>query len=247
VATSLAIAVFSISDAGASTSRSRPFGSTTSPPARPAVLSSSVRSGCDRPSSSTLLETGKVRVYAMPKESASHPERHEPAIAGRPVFGCLQANGMPRLLDLPEVAGEKHAYWVEVDSQALAVTAPLVAYAYTEYYLDTHQTWIRVRNLRTGVIVRGCEAGGGLAPGRSPHISEIVLDSQGAVAWSAEGSEGRVVRACGAAGSRILDAGEGVDLGSLTLDHGVVSWVDEGSIREAALEQTPPEPPGRTR
>jgi hypothetical protein len=190
---------------------------------------------CDRPSSSTLLETGKVRVYAMPKESASHPEQREPAIAGRPVFGCLKTTGKSRLLDLPETGGEKHAYWVEVDPQVLAVSAPLVAYAYTQYYLDTHETWIRVRNLRTGTVLRSCDAGGDLAPGRLPHVARIVLGSDGTVAWSAEGDAGHVVWTCGPSGVHQLDTGEGVAVDSLSLENGVVSWVDEGSVREAPL------------
>jgi hypothetical protein len=149
--------------------------------------SSPARSKCDRPFSSTLVETSKVRVYAMPKESTSQPEHRDPAIGGRPVFGCLKTTGEPRLLDLPEVSGEKHAYWVEVHSSALAVSAPLVAYAYTQYYLDTHQTWIRVRNLRTGRVIRSCLVGGAIAPSTPPHVPDIVLGPGGAVGWNAEG------------------------------------------------------------
>lgn len=142
---------------------------------------------CDRPSSGTLLETGKVRVYALPAEPTAHPEHRNPAIAGRPVFGCLESTGRSRLLDLPELGGEKHAYWVEVDSHTLAVNGALVAYTYTQYYLDTHETWIRVRNLNTGAVIRSCLVGYGMAPSRSQRVTDIVLSSNGEVGWKAEG------------------------------------------------------------
>jgi hypothetical protein len=147
------------------------------------------RSPCDRPSSSKLLETGKVRVYALPEEPTGHPAHRNPTIAGRPVFGCLKATGRTLLLDLPEAGEEKRALWVEVDSQVLAANGPLVGYAYTEYYLDTHVTWVRVRDLRTGAVIRSCFVGGGMAPHRLPRVTDIVLSSSGAVGWDAEGEE----------------------------------------------------------
>lgn len=190
---------------------------------------------CDRPFTSTLLETGGVRIYATPKESMSQPEHREPAIAGRPVFACLKTSGETRLLDLPEESGAQHALWVEVDPEALAVRAPFVAYAFTEYYLDSHETWIRVRNLHTGADPRSCDAGGDIAPGRRPDIAKIVLGSNLAMAWTSTGFKGNVVRACGPAGTRLLDAGEGIDLESLALDNGVLSWTDEGTEHDARL------------
>ena len=147
------------------------------------------RSRCDRPLSTTLLETGRVRLYAMPKERTAHPEHRDPAIAGRPVFGCLKSTGSSRLLDLPALGTERHAYWVEVDSRTVATSGPLVAYSYTQYYLDTHETWIRVRNLNTNVVIRSCFVGSGMAPPRRPHVTDVVLSSNGEVGWSAEGEE----------------------------------------------------------
>lgn len=144
-------------------------------------------SRCDRPYSSTLLETGKVRIYAMPAEPEGEVEHRNPAFSGRPVFACLQATGRSRLLDLPEVGGEKHAYWVKVDERVFAVNAPLVAYAYSQYYLDTHQTWVRVRNLFTGKVIRTCLVGGAIAPRRGPQVTDIVLSPTGEVGWNAQG------------------------------------------------------------
>jgi hypothetical protein len=142
---------------------------------------------CDRPESSTLLETGKVRIYAMPAEDEEGAGHRDPAISGRPVFACLEATGKSRLLDLPEVAGEVHAYWVKVDERVFAVNAPLVAYAYSQFYLDTHRTWIRVRNLRTGKVIRTCLVGGAIAPKPGPKVTDIVLSSNGEVGWNAQG------------------------------------------------------------
>jgi hypothetical protein len=147
------------------------------------------RPRCNRPSSTTLLETAKVRLYAMPRESTAHPEHRDPEITGRPVFGCLRATGRSHLLDLPEIGGERRAYWVEVGPKTVAANGPLIAYAYTQYYFDTHETWIRVRNLNTGAITRSCWVGGGLAPGRRPHVTDIVLHSNGEVGWHTEGEE----------------------------------------------------------
>jgi hypothetical protein len=146
-----------------------------------------VGSRCDRRHSSTLLETGKVRIYAMPEEPEGHAEHRNPAISGRPVFACLEGTGRSRLLDLPEVGGEKHAYWVKVDERVFAVNAPLVAYSYSQYYLDTHQTWIRVRSLLTGKVIRTCLVGGAVAPRPGPRVTDIVLGSTGEVGWNAQG------------------------------------------------------------
>lgn len=156
-------------------------GSTRSPTA--------AASRCARPQSTTLLETGKVRLYAMPEDSTA--SGRDPSIAGRPVFGCLTGSGRSVALDRPEVQAGLHAYWVEVDPRALAANGPLIAYSFTEYYLDTHLTWVRVRNLRTGSFVRTCAAGGGMAPHRGTRVTDIVLHSDGEVAWNVEG-EGSV-------------------------------------------------------
>jgi hypothetical protein len=144
-------------------------------------------SRCDRSYSSTLLETGNVRIYAMAAEAGEDSKHTDPAISGRPVFACLEATDRSRLLDLPEVGGEKHAYWVKVDERVFAVNAPLVAYAYSQYYLDTHQTWIRVRDLRTGRVIRTCLVGGAIAPRPGPRVTDIVLGPSGEVGWNAQG------------------------------------------------------------
>lgn len=146
-----------------------------------------VRALCERPHTSTLLETGKVRIYATPAEPEGHAEHRNPAISGRLVFACLKASGKSRLLDLPEVGGEKHAYWVQVDERVFAVRAPLVAYVYSQYYLDTHQTWVRVRNLYTGRVLRSCLVGGAIAPKPGPRVTDIVLSPNGEVGWNAQG------------------------------------------------------------
>ncbi len=144
-------------------------------------------SRCDHRYSSTLLATGKVRIYAMPAEAEEDAEHRNPAISGRPVFACLEATGKSRLLNLPEVGGEIHAYWVKVDERVFAVNDPLVAYAYSQYHLDTHQTWIRVRNLLTGKVIRTCLVGGAIAPRPGPQVTDIVLSRGGEVGWNAQG------------------------------------------------------------
>jgi hypothetical protein len=144
---------------------------------------------CARPFSSTLFETGKVRIYALPTEPKGVAARRSPAIGGRPIFGCLKQTGRSRLLDFPEVRNDVGALWVEVGSQAFAAKGPLVAYAYTEYYLDTHTTWVFVRNLRTGAVERTCPVGGGRAPNPRPRVTHIVLRTNGEVSWDAEGEQ----------------------------------------------------------
>ena len=124
----------------------------------------------------------------MPKESEEDAQHREPSISGRPVFACLKARGRSRLLDLPEVEGEKPAYWVTVDERVFATNAPLVAYAYSQYYLDTHETWIRVRNLLTGRVIRTCPVGGAIAPKPGPRVTDIVLSANGEVGWNAQGA-----------------------------------------------------------
>lgn len=72
-----------------------------------------------------------------------------------------------------------------------------------------------------------------------PRVTKIVLNGKGSVARSAEDGPSatqRAVIACDSAGQRTLDSGEGVDLESLSLQHSAVSWLDNGSWREAWLE-----------
>jgi hypothetical protein len=152
----------------------------------------SAASRCDGRSGSTLLETGKVRIYALPEEPTARPAHRQPVIGGRPIFGCLEQTGRSLMLDLPEVGNGTRAFMVEVGSQALATKGPLVAYSYTEYYLDTHETWVRVRNLRTGAVIRTCRVGGGRAPNPQPRVTSIVLNSNGEVGWHAKGEDPRL-------------------------------------------------------
>jgi hypothetical protein len=139
---------------------------------------------CDRPSSSTLVETGKVRVFAMPPESLQSAGNGLTAIGGRPVFGCLKATGRAVLLNFPV---EGHPFWASVDDDPIAVDGPLVAYVFGQYYTDFHKTWIRVRNLNTGAFIRNCPIGGAMAPSTLPHVTDIVLGSDGDVEWKAQG------------------------------------------------------------
>jgi len=192
-------------------------------------------SACARPHTRTLLETTKVRVYALAAGSSSRTGHRETAISGPPVFGCLKVTGTSRLLDFPEADTKQIPYWVGVDRKAFAVSAPLLAYAYSQYGTDAHETWVRVRNLRTGEVVRTCAAGGDLAPGTLPRFGRIVLDSRAAVAWSAQTQEGNVVYDCDASGSTRLDRGDGVELESLSLERSVIHWTDAGEERQAAL------------
>lgn len=201
---------------------------------RSIATSTARHSYCEPPHSTTLLETRKVRIYAMPKDSVPLPDGH--SVAGRPVFGCLKNIGEARLLNAP---GEQEGYWFGVDEHALAIHAPLVAYAFTAYYLDSHATFVRVRNLNGNSTVRGCPAGRGLAPRRQPRVGGIVLNARASVAWSVEGGtfgNPFAVVACDSAGQHVLDSGEGIDLESLSLQNSVVSWLDDGSRREARLE-----------
>ena len=74
-----------------------------------------------------------------------------------------------------------------------------------------------------------------MAPGSLPVISRIVLDSHGAAAWSAEGQQGKVIWACDRAGPHQLDQGEGVELESLSLEAGVLHWLNGEREPEALL------------
>ncbi len=148
------------------------------------VGASSPAGRCGRSFSTTLVETGKVRIYAMAEGSVKHVR---PTIAGRPVFGCIKATGESRLLDLPEVPNEQRAMWVAVGDGVFGVSGQLVAYAYTRYYFDSHGTWSQVRSMRTGTIFRSCWVGVALAPKTEPQIEHISVSPSSKVWWSAEG------------------------------------------------------------
>ncbi|MDX6590229.1 MAG: hypothetical protein QOI84_1503 [Solirubrobacterales bacterium] len=179
-----------------------------------------------------------VRIFAMPKESVELPRDTSHAIFGRPIFACLKATGKSWLLNVP--ASKANAIWLGVDEDALAIHLPRVAYVFTDYYFDSHSTWIRVRDLRSGAITRSCPAGGALAPSRLPLISDLVLNGKGSVAWSVTGgrfpSGNAAVVACDSSGQRTLDSGEGIDLESVSIQNSVVTWLDNGTQREAWLE-----------
>lgn len=200
---------------------------------RSIAASATKHSHCKRPRSTTLRETRKVRIFAMPRESVTLPGGR--SIDGRPVFGCLKSIGEARLLNAP---GEQEGYGFGVDEHAFGVRAPMVAYVFIVGHFDSQSAFVRVRNLNTNVTVRGCPVGGGLSPG-TPRVAEIVMDSRGKVAWSVEGGtfgSPFAVVACDSTGQHVLDSGEGIDLESLALHGSVVRWLDGGSRREANLE-----------
>jgi hypothetical protein len=106
--------------------------------------------------------------------------------------------------------------------------------------VDTFRLSVRAINLRTGAPVE-CEAGGGSAVFKTATLVKRVLLSQtGAIVWGSKTTHrreelGRQIIVCTETGTEVLDEGQGIDLSSLKLRGGAVSWIDSGVRRTAVL------------
>jgi hypothetical protein len=154
------------------------------------------------------------------------------------VYGC--AYSTKRSYDLgpaPGQCGGGGGGCASVRHEVLA--GPMVAY---EQFAasNAHETadWkVLVRNLRTGAIVHREPTGTAVTPndiGAGPTV-EIVVKSDGAVAWTNTEELSYQVHAVDETGSRLLASGSDIDPHSLALAGSTLYWTQGGQPYSAPL------------
>jgi hypothetical protein len=109
---------------------------------------------------------------------------------------------------------------------------------------ETGATWVRIVNLRTGH--RRSRLTIDVNDGLGPHrfdLQELALSRYATLAWIADGyvvdnpptGYRETVRGHDASGTRVLDAGENVDMSSLGFRDRAVRWSHDGDPRQAQL------------
>jgi hypothetical protein len=174
-----------------------------------------------------LAHDRAVRVYT-PKT---------PPPAGGPVVACLTGRGS-RMTLLKTPAG-----FTSVGTVVLA--GPIVAYLESTHGIDSGSTSLIVADITTRHILREDTVGGYGDAGILGYerVTDLVLASDGAVAWIEEhgrGLEGPptalAVHVAGRTGApTILDEGPTIDPHSLTLSGRTLTWTDAGVRRSAQL------------
>ena len=181
----------------------------------------------------TLLEGRRERIYSVRGYEPPNTER---------IFGCLVWKGGISIFQLdrwPIHAPFCCGRWATVDTEALAIHAPWVAYAERFSGTDTSASTVAAMDLRQGETSY-CLVGGRRVPMRGPSVTGIVLGRNGHRAWIGESGWGTPeIGSCPStereSNGEIIASGDGIDLDSLALHASTLTWTDSGNRRSAAL------------
>jgi hypothetical protein len=129
--------------------------------------------------------------------------------------------------------------WDDEEVEVPRLTAPFVAWAAVECGNSNCISTVETRDLRDGKLVHEEPATTGGLPGNSTRVPDLVVKSNGSLAWivdigSSVGSDRQVV-AVDSAGRRVLDSGGTIDPESLTLTGSTLSWTKAGAPHSASL------------
>jgi hypothetical protein len=181
----------------------------------------SAAASCGPAAAKTLAVDRTARVY----ESAGE------------VYGCATASRRSYRL------GASARSIREGRAGPIALAGTDVAYGYTVYGVDTISAQVLVRDLTTGKQLRSEPAT--TAPARVEFVESVdsvVVKPDGAVAWIGEsgsvtgGPTNTEVDRADARGLAKLDSGGSIDVHSLRLHGGTVTWRHSGNSRSASLE-----------
>jgi hypothetical protein len=181
----------------------------------------------------TLLEGGRERIYSVPGSKPPGTER---------IFGCLVWKGGISIFQLnrwPKHAPYCCGRWTTVDTEALAIRAPWVAYAESFSGIDTSALTVAAMDLRQGETSY-CLVGGRRAPRRGPTVTGIALRRNGHRAWIGEsGLSTPEIGVCASTErevkGEVIASGDGIDLQSLALHDSTLTWTDSGNRQSATL------------
>jgi hypothetical protein len=202
---------------------------------------------CGPATGKTLVAGRQARIYSLPGPEPPETEH---------IIGCLVATGQSQILNsavrakTAPVRGRRPS----VETEAISLHAPWVAYAESFHGIDTGQLLVTALNLRSGAAAY-CPVGGWQAPHRRVSVTGVALKRNGSVAWIGAGSahepDGREAEpisgslvygplepeivACDTTGEHVLDSGEGIDLNSLALRSSILTWTNAGATRSAWL------------
>jgi hypothetical protein len=123
----------------------------------------------------------------------------------------------------------------------VVVAGTLAAFASERCGVDTGNTLVVVRNLRTGKRLSASDAASAPGPESFTSVDSLVARSDGAVAWIAAASSiGNhmtkiEVRRVDAHGPRLLDSGSAIVRGSLRLHRSRLTWTHGRQLRSSTL------------
>lgn len=200
-----------------------------------------------KPGKAKVLAAGqKARVFVLTRTIHSGPRD----LTREDVFACLMSTEQLWLLNRVEVPAHSAE---TVDTTAIGLHAPWVAYPVVLHGVDTSVLRIRTLNLHTGYSF-DCEIGGTRAPNRGPSVRSLLLRRNGVAAFIADANGGyltqdktvgqvgvgarpvREVAACRPSVRTIFDNAEGIDPTSLALRGARLTWLDAGVMRSASLD-----------
>ncbi len=189
----------------------RDFSSATTGPRRVAASVSfhriGPRSACTPPESTTHAESGIARLYTLD---------------GR-WYACMYSRGAPTRLDW-----EQPGFGVRGPLLSGAFVA-VVDYSYDGASdIEVDQYSVRVIDLRTDNVTSS------QSPNDAP-IRSLVLSSRGGVAWIACRGPCEVRRRQARESTEVIARSASIDPESLHLLGDVLSWTDDGAVRNATL------------
>lgn len=181
---------------------------------------------CQVRGSETVVENRLARVFAITRGTRRH-------------VLCTRRTGRSLWLDPP-------AEDLDVDRvNRFRLRGRFLAYQRIHVAFRGRTTFtIELRDVRTRRLARRVDAapdGGAVRPSSARDgVRDLVVSRGGALAWIvqnpyAPGSRLQVWRS-DAAGDALLDQGDRIDPGSLSLAHGVVRWRADGERRSARLQ-----------
>jgi hypothetical protein len=210
---------------------------------------------CSSGSHRVLAADGQAVVYAERGSEIVIGEHSGPAKHAVPlILGCISGAQHTYRLGLAWhcVEGEVGTigYCLGVRREVLA--GPFVAYEETQTPCSPGCFWrVVVRDLRTGKMLRREPTGTSSYPGFEERegvgqVAAIVVSADGAVAWTVGAAVDydfvgkhtvyvNQIHVADSAGSQVVAAGNGIDLGSLALGGDTLYWTEEGKPHSALL------------
>jgi len=187
----------------------------------PSSASSTPTQGkCGPGNATTLASSPQARVYTL----------HQV------VFGCSVARGRSFRL------GHGTRSIRESRAGPVAIAGDLAAYGLARFGVDTVMADVVVRRLTDGAVLKDLPATKRPGPQSFQSVGSVVVKTDGAVAWIgsqtsiiARGRGGIEVHAASGSSDVVLDAGSGIDPGSLRLNGSKLTWRRGGVTRHATL------------
>lgn len=190
---------------------------------------------CGPPEAVTVFKGSKARLYVVDEYPGFEPDRMFSVVRDTQLYGCLFGEKRSWRLDRRFQYFTAGFFWLDV----IKLRAPWVALdQMTLFHIDTGRRDLIVANLRTGKRYT-CQTSESL----EGHPSDVVITRGGRVGWLGEmvfrNPTSRhletlpTVAVCGSAGLTILEAGSGIEAGSLRVAGSTFQWSNAGVLKSS--------------